>query len=470
MSARTLQPVLLPAFVLVGVLLAASWSAPTPHVATVEVSSELWVHGAPTVRAPEGVTGRLETRGNRRVLTLWGSPRERGYAQGYLLADVIVRGIEHDFERVLKPFIPTYESVVRRGVVPKFGFSPRELEEMEGLHEGLVAALPEERRIVKGLDRAFDLTDIKALNTFGDWYGLGCSSLAVWGRLTHDGKPLVGRNFDFPGFYLLVAHQYIVVRAPDGEAQGQVGVSYPGSIGTMTGMNPAGVFVAIHDVRIKPAFDKAMRPNVPRLIAVRRLLEQTRGADACAQALRLTRAWPTLYGNNLMVVAPGTSETSPQAAVLEYDCRTDLEGGCTMRIVDTEGVKPDAALPAMCLTCTNHHRCRPKPADYVDLYKRWRFPLLSSVEGLELPREEAFDVPGLFARMNRVSFPREGTQQLATAIRGPARAHGTLHQAVGEPDRACLHIRLGAVGTHIRDVPPMRIDVPARVAAAAAAR
>ena len=422
---------------------------------------------APTkVIAPEGVKGRFEERGQQRVLTLWGTPYERGYAQGFILADVIVRGIEHDFERVLKPFIPTYESVVRRGVVPKFAFSERELAEMEGLYAGLEAKLSEEERIVKGLDRPFDLTDIKALNTFGDWYGLGCSSLAAWGPRTKDGKPIVGRNFDFPGFYLLVEETYVVVRAADGDAQGQVGVSYPGCIGTLTGMNPAGVFVAVHDVRIKPTLDKAMRPNVPRLLAVRRLLEQTEGAEACIQALELARAWPTLYGNNFMVVAPTASDTAPHAAVLEYDCRLDMEGGCTMRLGNAlEGDDSESA--AGCLACTNHHRNRTKPEGYSELYERWRFPLLAVGDDEAAATPAPFDVDAMWDRMNRVSFPRKGTQQLATSIRGPKRAHGTLHQVVGEPGHARLHVRLGAVGKHIRDAETGVYDVPKRVRDAA---
>lgn len=398
------------------------------------------------------VSGRYELREGQRVLTLWGTPRERGFAHGYLLAESIVRGIEHDFERVLKPLIPTYESIIRRGVVPKFAFEPRELEELEGLYEGLKAKLPPEQRVVKGLGREFDLVDIKALNTFGDWYGLGCSSLAVWGDRTKDGAPLVGRNFDFPGFFLLIEHQYVVVRAPEGEALGQVGVAYPGSIGVMTGMNEAGVFLAVHDVRIKPTLDKAMRPNVPRLLAARRILEQASGSEACDQALALARGWPTLYGNNFMVVAPSASKTAPHAAVLEYDCRSDMEGGCTLRRIDAEGDQPDTAR-AMCLTCTNHHRCRVEPDGYKDLHPRWRFPLLSDVAAAEVP-DGRFDVMGLFAHINRVSFPREGVQRLATALRGEKRAHGTLHQVVGEPAVGRLHIRLGQVGRHIRDMAP----------------
>ncbi|MDA1193958.1 MAG: C45 family autoproteolytic acyltransferase/hydrolase [Planctomycetota bacterium] len=405
------------------------------------------------------VNGRLETIEGQAVLTVWGTPRERGFAHGYLLAEAIVRGIERDFEQVLGPFIPRYEALVRKMVVPQFAFDARELEELEGLAAGLKERLPEEQQVISALKRPFDLLDIKALNTFGDWYGLGCSSLAVWGRLTTDGKTLVGRNFDFPGFGLLLRHPTVIVRAADGEHAGSVGVSYPGCIGTLTGMNTDGVFVAVHDVRVKPTLDKAVRPNVPRLLAVRRLLEQTRGPKACLQALDLARSWPTLYGNNLMVVAPGAVDGVPRAAVLEYDCRTDLDGGCTVRLSNSEGAE---AKPGLCLACTNHHRCRVEPEGYEDLYERWRFPELIGAESLEKP----LDVAGMFAQVGRVAFPREGVQKLAKSVQGAGRAHGTLHQTVGEPDRGRLHVRFGTIGTHIRDATPRAYDVPALVRAA----
>jgi hypothetical protein len=233
-------------------------------------------------------------------------------------------------------------------------------------------------------------------------------------------------------------------------------------------MSTAGVFVAVHDVRIKPPLDKAFRPNVPRLLAVRRLLEQTHGAKACVQALSLVRTWPTLYGNNLMVVAPAAAEGMPRAAVLEYDCRTDLEGGCTLRIVNSETAEGKDEVPALCLACTNHHRGREAPEGYSELYKRWRFPVLASPEAAtEAP---PFDVAGLFAHVSKAAFPSKGVQRLATGLKGDARAHGTLHQAVGEPERGRLHIRLGKLGRHITDAPTRVYDVAALVRGAHAPR
>ncbi len=414
------------------------------------------------------VTGRYEAKEGRRVLTLWGTPRERGFAQGYLLAEQVVAGVERDFKRIMNPrFKLLYKGLLTTMVIPRFQFDKRELEELDGLMAGVLARLPKEKLVIEALGRPFKLVDLKALNTFGDWYGLGCSSLAAWGDLTKDGKLLVGRNFDFPAFDLVLKHQYVVVRAPEGELPGQVGVSYPGCIGTMTGMNAHGVFVAIHDVRVKPTIDKAMRANVPRLLSVRRILEKTKGADACGQARDLTRSWPTLYGNNLMVVAPKRKDGVPCAAVLEYDNRVDVDKGVTMRITDTTNAFAKDAPPALCLACTNHHRCRvgdtnkPKP-----LFPHWRYKELSGVGGEAQPKEP-LDVQGMFGWMGKTAFPRgEKVQGSATSLYGEGRHHGTLHQVVAEPEAGRMHVKLGLVGKHIRDVAPHAYDVANLISAA----
>jgi len=412
-------------------------------------------------KAPPKVTGRFETVEGHRILTLWGTPRERGFAQGYLLAEHILAGFTHDFESILKPFLPQYEMLIKTMVVPNFKFSPRELQEMEGLFAGLVARLPREKLRIAALNRDLELVDIKAINTFGDWYGLGCSSLAVWGELSADGQPLVGRNFDFPAYDLVLRHQYVVVRAPDGEARGQVGVSYPGCIGTLTGMNADGVFVAIHDVPIRPGIEKALRANVPRLLAVRRLLEQVAGSEACKQASALVRTWPTLYGNNLMVVAPRVKDGVPCAAVLEYDCRLDLDGGCTLRVNDGVEGRKEGDPPIACLACTNHHRARDEPPNYKELKPRWRYPELSCIGGEERP-DKPLGVADMFRWMGKTAYPKHGKpQQRAVALKGPGRHHGTIHQAVGQTGKRMLHLKLGVVGKHIRDVTPRRYDVRA---------
>ena len=413
------------------------------------------------------VTGRLDKRGPQTVLTLWGTPRERGFAQGYLVADSLLQAAEHDFGELLKPFLPMYETFVRGKIVPNFALDAREREEMEGLIEGLKAKRGDQGTRVEALGRDFDLTDLIALNTFGDWYGMGCSSLAVWGRHSKDGTPRVGRNFDFPAFDLVTDHGLIVVRAADGEYAGSVSVTYPGCIGLMTGQSERGIFVSVHDVPVRAPTAQLREGNVPRLIALRRLLERVQGDTPTTQARTLLAGWPTMYGNNLMVMAGHAKEGEPIAAVMEYDGREDVQDGVTERT-------PEEGVPALeggsdpLIACTNDHLLRDGLVRSGPT-QCWRYPLL--IEGAHSDTPLAFDVAALFDRMGRASFPRgEGNLERAAGVLGVKRTNGfgTLHQTVGEPALGHLHIRMARLGSRVEKEPAIDYDVPALVKAAGA--
>ena len=66
--------------------------APTSHFAARRVE-KLAAVSAP---AP-GVHGRVESPGGLRLLRLWGTPEERGYAHGFLLAEDIIANLGKEF-------------------------------------------------------------------------------------------------------------------------------------------------------------------------------------------------------------------------------------------------------------------------------------------------------------------------------------------------------------------------------------
>ena len=385
------------------------------------------------------VKGRLEVQDGHRVLTVWGTPHERGFAHGYLLAPSILKGIRHDLEKVMRPLLPKFDTMVVKAVAPAFAFAPHEEKELEGILAGIRKRLPPEEVKIAALKRDVTVNDLKALNTFGDWYPLACSSVAVWGDRSPDGTALVGRNFDFPGFELILAHQIIVVRAKDGERHGSVSISYPGCVGATTGMSTQGLFVSIHDVPVKPPMLTAFRKNVPRLVAVRRLFEQVSGDKPLETAQELVRTWPSLYGNNLMVAGGDAKGDAARAGVLETDFREEVEDGVTLRLCEPGGC---------CVACTNHHRKREKTKTPPKIqFKKWRYPrLLEQAE----PKEEApdaLDVPKMFELISTVSFPRGGKPQgrVTTLIDVATRkGFGTLHQAVGETGKRILHLKMGS--------------------------
>lgn len=404
------------------------------------------------------VSGRFEIVGGVPTLTLWGTPAERGFAHGYLLAEAIVTDGERDLRHVLPSaeLVKQYDSLLLRMVVPRFAFSADEEAELGGILAGIEARLPEESsRRLAHLGRTISLLDIKAINTFGDWMPLGCSSMAIDGAYTVDGAPAVVRNFDFIGYRSILDHQMLVVRPPSGEFQGSVALTTPGSIGALTAMNGEGVFASIHDVPVLPAMMEAIKPKVPRLIAIRRLMERLKARDAVESAQDLLRGWPTLYGNNFFVVTGSAAEGNLFAGVFEYDYRRNLDQGATLR-------KPEAADAGGCafLACSNHHRLRGLdpglPLDSCKRYARLAAVGASGSGADKLGPEDLFEIANL------ASVPEPGE-------RVHRYRHGTLHQVVAFPRSKTMHVRLLRPGSHIREAESAIIDVEQALARAAAA-
>jgi hypothetical protein len=368
------------------------------------------------------------------VLRLWGTPRERGFAHGWLLARDIVDGADRSLSAFLGSRMPLYETMMLPLAKTAFTFSEEEREELQGILDGLEARLPETSdRTITSLGRPPRMDDLLLVNVFGDLYALGCSSLAVWGSKTEGDETLVVRNFDFPALDLVAARQHVRIVAPREGALGYVGVSHPGGIGMLTGMNAEGVFAAIHDVHVTPGMEDLAQKNVPRLVAIRRLLEQVAAEGAVEKAAALCRSWNTLYGNNIMVATskPGDGLF---AGILEYDTREKDDEGVDLR---------RAAADEEHVVCTNHHRVRGSGSC-------WRYDTLTGACRDDDPA--LVTVEELFALAGRISFPEpdEKIEQGALA---------TLHQVVGETAARRLHVRTATFGENIRTRPTLDFDV-----------
>lgn len=409
--------------------------------------------GQDTALQPE-LCGRFSDANGARVLELWGTPTERGFAHGYLLGQEIVAAFESDLLVMMMGRFAAYEKRVIGELIPHFDFTKDEEAELKGMFAGIEARLPAEQRILKRLKRPLSIDDLKAVNTAGDWAPYGCSSLALGGHFTKDGAPAVVRNFDYFGLKLLLDYQTIMVVRPEDGKFGYAGVSYPGGIGVITGLNTEGVFIAIHDVPVQPSDDIFARPNVPRLVAQRRILLGTRGADALEATRKNLKIWPTLFGNNFMLATGSAAPGKPFAAVFEYDLREGLDDGVTMRLAD--GASDGAACDV--LASTNHHRVR---GVQEAPFKCERYAAL--LQAAEARREKgALSVEDLFEVASVAALPKAPKKQAKLM-------HGTVHQAVALLGLCELHVKLGRAGSNVRDVKPHRIAVREAVKALPAA-
>src|SRR5688500_437150 len=125
--------------------------------------------------APKALKGALSVEKGVRVLKLRGTPREMGYAHGFLLAAEILEGFESYV--VYSPVVggpKNYEGRIVPRVRKQMVFLPEHQAELEGMIEGIKAALGENAR-VPALQRSMELIDLQVLNTYGDWYQFACS-------------------------------------------------------------------------------------------------------------------------------------------------------------------------------------------------------------------------------------------------------------------------------------------------------
>lgn len=311
------------------------------------------------------LSGRLTTKGELRVLELWGTPRDAGFAHGYLLAEDIVTLFD-DF--VLDPkVVPShefYEGIIRPNSGQRFEWSPAARDELAGILAGAQSRLGKDKVRSAKLDRPLDLDDMLAINALADWFCLACSSVSLWGPLTSDGQTLTARNLDFPSTVQMDKLQIVIAYRGAGERKSWLGVSWPGAIGVYTAMNADGVTMSIHDAPGRPM--SAASGFTPRSLILREALEGAAAGSFATDVAKVLRAHKVAIGNNVHVSAPRNGDAAP-ARIFEYDAG-DLSGGVTERIPD-----PAAGALANALWCTNHQRERQPPLDcdrYTKLQQR----------------------------------------------------------------------------------------------------
>src|SRR5205085_6318195 len=100
------------------------------------------------------------------------------------------------------------------------------------------------------------------------------------------GQPLFGRNLDYPTLGFLHEYTLVTVYRPTGK-HAFVSIGFPGFIGCLSGMNDAGLTIAILEVYQtrdeSPAFDAQ---GTPFALCFRRVLEECSTAAEAEALLR----------------------------------------------------------------------------------------------------------------------------------------------------------------------------------------
>jgi hypothetical protein len=313
------------------------------------------------------------------VLTVGGTPDDIGTAVGVLTRPA-VDGLFGYFDGLLKrshmDLISPALVKSADGMLPQF--PPAYRAEMDAAIKA--AGLPRDKVIVANC-----LWDVKKL---------GCSTLFVGPDRSPTGKPLLGRNFDFPTLGVLQRYTLVTVCRPNGR-HAFASVGFPGLLGVVSGMNDAGLSLATLDVMStadgSPPFDPS---GTPLFLTFRRILEE---CTTVAEAEKLLKAAKRTTLMNLSVCdAAGTGvvfELTPKSVGVR---------------------KADGGL----CCCTNHFRTDGLATDM----KCPRFDELEKGRGLAKL--------GLAEVQARLHAANQGAATMQTMIFEPATR--TLHLAIGD--------------------------------------
>lgn len=331
-----------------------SWGAPV--VACALTAAAWWLPVAP---ASAQVNGTVRDMGDHRVVHLWGSPEEMGYAHGYLLGDSIL-ALATGYALDLFGLTPSEYELFRGLILVMLDFPAERVAEAEALIEGMRDAGVELYR--EELGREIDADDVLLINAAADMFGveLGCSSISAWGAATEDDSELDGelamaRDLDWRWLGSeadLRDHSVVFAFEPSTPGtQRWISMAFPGFIGCLSCLNEVGVG-AFQDQGNHPRSIGELDLTgdlVPIHLTLRAGVE-TRdydgdGADTIHDPVAAVTAMGRLGTYDIHLISPA-GRTDPPAAVLEAD-----NGGWALRL------PTDDPLPAPdCLAVTNHDR------------------------------------------------------------------------------------------------------------------
>jgi len=231
------------------------------------VSGYVWIHPGrgPVEKVDPNEKGYAEEIDGTLVLHLKGSPYEMGFQRGSLAREKV--------QLMVSRFDDLLNQAKKEMGLPKFAAnlildvtyqlcSPyipeRYRREMEGLADGSGA----------------DLQVIRRGQVISVITERGCSSFALWGKATTDGKLYQGRNFDWILSAGLEDTAVLALYEPDGHNR-FASVGYAGQIGVLSGMNMEGMSIAQIGAITK---DKSLR-GIPLEFVLRRILEECSDLD-----------------------------------------------------------------------------------------------------------------------------------------------------------------------------------------------
>ena len=257
-----------------------------------------------------------------------------------------------------------------------------------------------------GVDRNL----LTTLNAFPDLAKLGgCSTLVIEPNRSSTGGPLFGRNLDWPPFEGLPEFTTVMVCKPKGKLA-FAAVTFPILIGCLSGMNEAGLSLAINE--ITESKDKSPARNItgtPMMTLFRSILEECKTIDEAEAKMR-------------------------KAARTTWYCLTlcDTKSSCVLEVTPKNVIRRPAQKEVCC--CTNHFR-----TDELSLTKKCaRYETLEKIQNGDA---------------------KLGTEEVFAALGQVNQGNHTVQSMIFEPRTLTLHVSKGTAKKSATDVPLTKIEL-----------
>lgn len=371
--------------------------------------------------------GSVEMLGDVRVVNLWGTWGEMGYAHGRLLGPEIREIFEGYF---LELAGGTANVGLLRSSFQQYFTVPEEFEEYAG---GIMAGMADTVSLWSEVyGRNLDALDLYVSSSVPDLAAVVdiphpfCSSVSAWGDATAGdplllGSPAISRNLDFfiDSRSDILDMSILVVHDP-AEGQDWVSVTFPGYMGTLSGMNETGLAAALNMGNHQGTFQTAT-PFVPICMALALGLSGNDfdGSGVCdiQDMTAAATVWNRANSYDIHIVSPEALGTGDGPGIVAEV--NNQNGSALRRSSDEPAISPDRMI------LTNHHRVLYPP---ITCYRYSRLlDSLTADPGVTLDR--------LWNFMGAVGFP---------PVPGSG---GTLHTMILQPEQLTIGLAFASPGT-----------------------
>jgi isopenicillin-N N-acyltransferase like protein len=323
--------------------------------------------------------GRLQYISGLPVLTIEGTPEEMGDQLG-VLALKPARPLTEVVDDYLakKGWETVYKVVLKTGNILLPRFPPDHLQELNAAAGS--SGWPRELLVFGNT-----ISDLRRI--------VQCSAVIVEAEQSATGGPLFGRNLDWPPIARLHEYTLVVVCRPAGK-RAFASITFPGMLGCASGINDAGLALAMLDVTSTKEESRRFNPEgTPTNLLLRRVLEECANIEEAERLLR----------------------SSPRASMLNL-ALCDTKRGAVLEIT----TKTIAARPSergVCV-CTNHFR----DSQLATSTECWRYDALARDLGTQ----------------------RSAVSDIARRLHAVNQGASTLQTMVFEPSARKLHLAFGA--------------------------